>query len=277
MYLSKTVGKKLFTKSPYVTEEVVVNSKSIMKTDMKIHRIWAPLIIEGKDIRYEVSTLGEVRDIITGEILRQSYNRGYLQTGVYGTTMLVHRLVAMAFIPVPKRYLDQGLTMKDLAVHHKNHKRWNNVVTNLDWCTQQENNLEAKEAGVLKWFEGDEHPRSIVTNEQIEEVCQLLQEGYKVKKIERMTGVSNRVIVNVKYGTSWRHISKKYNFQKPKKQNHVTEETIRKICVLLEKKYAEELDIGFQEIGRKFHVTGRYVSLIYHHDMHTHISKDYYF
>ena len=55
----------------------------------------------------------------------------------------VHRLVALAFIPLPQRYIDLKLTFDDLEVNHKDMNRSNNKVENLEWCTTQENALHA--------------------------------------------------------------------------------------------------------------------------------------
>ena len=57
---------------------------------------------------------------------------GYLQINVpiKGTTTLVHRLVAEAFLSNPKGYNE---------IDHRNHNRLDNRACNLKWCTHSEN------------------------------------------------------------------------------------------------------------------------------------------
>lgn len=50
------------------------------------------------------------------------------------TACLVHRLVGLHFLELPK-----GKTAEELVVHHKDGNTTNNRLTNLAWCTQMEN------------------------------------------------------------------------------------------------------------------------------------------
>lgn len=82
---------------------------------------------------YSVSDSGEVRNDITGKILKQTIDRdGYhmatLHYGLNGKRRWVgvHRLVAEAFIPNP-----DGLPI----VNHKDENKDNNAVDNLEWCS----------------------------------------------------------------------------------------------------------------------------------------------
>lgn len=84
---------------------------------------------------YEISSLGKIRSIKRGLILRPSVSgSGYYQVGLwYGRRykmMPVHRLVAMAFVENP-----DGLP----CVNHKNENRLDNRAENLEWCTQRYN------------------------------------------------------------------------------------------------------------------------------------------
>lgn len=103
----------------------------------------------------EVSTLGNVRTIdrvtsgekrtrfTKGRILKQSYNRGYLQVffRVNGKLVgkYVHRLIAEAFIPNHDN-LPQ--------INHKDCNRANNDVSNLEWCTASYNAKYRNKFGV---------------------------------------------------------------------------------------------------------------------------------
>lgn len=89
---------------------------------------------------YEVSNLGQVRNIKTGRTLKPYVNlgggKGYykvrLTSAPYQTKQFfVHRLVAEAFIPKEKEeYTD---------VNHIDEDRLNNNVDNLQWCTRSYN------------------------------------------------------------------------------------------------------------------------------------------
>lgn len=66
-----------------------------------------------------------------GKVLKQEHCRdGYRRVNIYGNHQMVHRIVAMAFIPNPGN-LEQ--------VNHKDEIRSNNSVLNLEWVSAKEN------------------------------------------------------------------------------------------------------------------------------------------
>lgn len=66
-------------------------------------------------------------------------NRGYYSVGIKRKTYMVHRLVALAFIKNPGA---------KPFVNHIDGNKLNNNVTNLEWCTVQENNQHARDIGL---------------------------------------------------------------------------------------------------------------------------------
>jgi hypothetical protein len=93
--------------------------------------------INGYEGLYQVSNYGRVKNLKTGKILKQSPNTvGYLKVGLSKEgkqkTLLVHRLVADAFIPNPD---------KKPHVDHADGNKENNCISNLGWVTLQDNLL----------------------------------------------------------------------------------------------------------------------------------------
>lgn len=98
--------------------------------------------VEGFEDRYEVSNLGRIRSLHsyggnTCRIMKPGKRSdGYLHIGLSKDGIckhfVVHRLVAMAFIPNP-----QNLEM----INHKDENKENNCVDNLEWCTRSYNQI----------------------------------------------------------------------------------------------------------------------------------------
>ena len=91
--------------------------------------------IPGYEGLYEVSNMGNVRNIRRNTLLRLSKDcYGYTQVSLYKnsirTGLRVHRLVAQAFLSNPDN-LPQ--------VNHKDEDKSNNRVDNLEWCDSKYN------------------------------------------------------------------------------------------------------------------------------------------
>lgn len=85
---------------------------------------------------YEVSSIGRVRSISRGLVLKFSLRSGYPFICIrrLDTTRRqdsIHRIVAEAFIPNPEN---------KPQVNHKDGNRQNNKVENLEWVTASETN-----------------------------------------------------------------------------------------------------------------------------------------
>lgn len=123
-----------------------------------MEEIWKD--IQGFEGSYQISNLGRVksleRDIYTKDGVFQRHKRETIKTlktnsdgykgvtltvnGIKTRTVTVHILVAEAFIPKPNDY-------EVFEVNHIDADRTNNIVTNLEWVTHQENINYAAELG----------------------------------------------------------------------------------------------------------------------------------
>ncbi len=117
---------------------------------------------------YEISTEGEVRSVdrvlirkdtgtpvfYKGQILKQALHRdGYktirISVSDKKSSYFVHRLVEMHFRPNPDN---------KPQVNHKDCNKTNNHISNLEWVDNSENQLHARENGLIKNSAGIEHP-----------------------------------------------------------------------------------------------------------------------
>lgn len=107
--------------------------------------MWKKYYFNGKETDYSVSDDGIIRKDTTNYTLKQSTQQGYkfvtLLINGKQKRMRVHRMVAETYIDNPdnKPY-----------VNHKDGKRDNNVVSNLEWVTPSENIVHAVQTGLMK-------------------------------------------------------------------------------------------------------------------------------
>jgi hypothetical protein len=91
---------------------------------------------------YEVSSMGQVRNRITGKLLNPyDDGSGYLRVKIDGRCCRVHILVAVAFVANP-----HGKNI----VNHKKGKKHDCRASQLEWVTQSENIQHAWNMGLFK-------------------------------------------------------------------------------------------------------------------------------
>ena len=165
--------------------------------------IWKP-ILEG---RYEVSNKGRVRSLVSntlsgdGIMKLQKDKAGYVYVVIDNRLMLVHRLVGKAFLPNPKE-----------TINHKNGKKDDNRVENLEWATHSENVRHAftvlGRKGSLYGRRGENSPfygKRGSKNKKAKIVLQIkngevINKFFGTREAERMTGIKHTHISAVCLG-----------------------------------------------------------------------------
>ena len=219
--------------------------------------------------RYLISNHGNVIDTFKSDEPVDQYTRkgGYKAVNIAmknrTITIPVHRLEMLAF--------DYNPDYKNLQVNHKDGNPSNNMINNLEWTTPKENSDHAMLFGLHK-MHGEDNPNNKLTENQVEEICELIQSGkYFDTEIAEMYGVSYANISDIHKGKIWNRISRNYDLS-PRKPRALNDDQIREICKMLEtSKYSDA------EIGRKFNVSCVNIRLIRNRKIHTDISKDYNF
>jgi hypothetical protein len=171
--------------------------------------------IEGFEGRYEVSNHGRVkslprthpkrRGLIKERIIKFSFTggrKGRKYPTVHITNrplvkhLMIHRLVAMTFIPNPENKRE---------VNHKDGDKLNNHVDNLEWCTRKENIRHSLDSGLL--MTNGAHFNAILNLEQVKEIKIKLANGFKRSALAKEYSIGYATISLISTGKQWKHVT----------------------------------------------------------------------
>ena len=185
--------------------------------------------------RYLISNYGRMWDNVSNqEKIPCPHTGGYLKTKIlYFSSdnqvdqldVFMHRLVAFYFLYFPH--------CENLQVNHISGIKTDNRVCNLEWVTPSQNMDHASKHGLLRV--GEDHPRSKLTNEQVERVCQMIVEGKSNSEIAPLFGVDATLISAIRSGGNYNFIASKYDVSKYKKEvsEKLSDDQVDMICQLI--------------------------------------------
>lgn len=169
---------------------------------------------EWKDIpgykgRYQASSHGQIKSlsrlipcihnakrrirerILSQHIMNANYYTAHICYDMNNKTMLVHRLVAMAFLSNPENKPE---------VNHKNGIRLDNRVENLEWVTSKENTAHARGSGLFD-NSGEKHYLSKLTIKNVNSIRR--NKNLTHKQLGEKYGVNRRTITDVLLLKTW--------------------------------------------------------------------------
>lgn len=225
--------------------------------------------IDGKEVRviektnsvYGVSKDGSVYNVNTDTLLKTHMRGKYpgVQFGKGDTrcSYLVHRLVALSWVPNPD---------KKPEVHHKDRNKLNYHYSNLQWVTREEHTEHTER------LVGEANQQTTLTEAQVIEICNLLIDGLRNIDLARKYNVSKGVIARIKTKRSWNYITDTYNFDVKPVSKRLSEDTIQWICSELQRGVTMKQVVS---ISRNKSVIYDTVRKIYHRKTYLSISKNY--
>jgi len=191
----------------------------------------------------------------------------YPRVNIDNHAYLVHRLIAEAFL----ENWDPAL-----FVNHKDGRKYNTYLSNLEMVTPQENIIHASQMNLI--------PGKAFNEEQIEEICKLMDKGKSMKYImeylpflkDYSESSMKRLIYRLANTSQWEQITRKYHLED---YNDVGMQVIKKyssdqiheVCKMIEKGYSNK------EIAKKLDVSRDSVQNIRAGKQWSNVSNEYNF
>lgn len=108
----------------------------------------------------------------------------------------IHRLVAIAFIEKNEKFN---------VVNHIDGNKHNNIVQNLEWCTDEYNHRHAANSGLTA--KGIEVKSSILNENCVHAIKYFLNKGYTRAELSKAFNVSRQTIILIAQNKTWQHIA----------------------------------------------------------------------
>lgn len=149
---------------------------------------------------YEISSIGQVKNITTGKILKPGFSDGYEKVNLChnkkATTKKIHHLVLESFV---------GKRPPNLrcSCHYDGNKR-NNNIKNLRWGTDLDNTEDKIRHGRI--IKGLKHHEAKLTPSIIKKCRLLYARGQSGNSLARIHGVCNTTMHRALSGESWSHV-----------------------------------------------------------------------
>jgi hypothetical protein len=162
---------------------------------------WLPIV--GYNDTYEISSDGQVRrtkrthSAPAGSCLAQSLLAGYPAVCLDNKRILVHHLVARAFIG------DRAVGHSGCQVNHKDGVKTHNHFTNLEYVTPQENAIHAVRLGLRRPMNGESNGQAKLTESKVRAIKEA---SGTHARIAGLYGISRTTVSLIREGLRWGHL-----------------------------------------------------------------------
>ena len=165
---------------------------------------------------YLIDEYGNVYNTKTKRYIKPTLDKhGCYQIKIYDIngerkSRLIHRLVAMTFLPYDKNNLYAGNYSNQLTVDHIDGNKTNNYYKNLRWVSFLDNTNLAKKNG----HNNPQANYTPITEELISEIIDDLLNLYSIKDICKRHNVSVGEVQRIKQKRHWKQLTKDIEFPK---------------------------------------------------------------
>lgn len=230
---------------------------------------WKPVV--DFEWLYEISNYGRVKTLrnlvetndnkLIHKILRPSISKeGYPKYSLTKKNRVYyfnsHRLVALAFLPNP-------LNLE--VVNHKDGDKFNNHVSNLEWCTHSENLKHAFRLGLKEGNKGEDNHLSVLNSDEVLQINKMINDGIEYKDIASEFNISDVTICDIKRGKTWGWLTGR---EQKERRKEIGPEIVKQVY-----KLAKEGKIYQKEIAKKFGISQAHVSEILNGKMWANITN----
>lgn len=139
----------------------------------------------------------------------------------------------------------------ELEVNHIDGNRKNNNISNLEFVTHKENMDHAYRTGLNQNY-CENNASAYLTNEQVHEICKILESDPNIKYTELSAKFNCLpvVIVRIATGRAWNRISSQYNLPGPK-NSRFTDEQVHAMCKIFVELKGKDFSDVYNEVVRR--------------------------
>ncbi len=169
---------------------------------------WKVVFIGMENTGYQISYSGLIINKCGKILTPYQMDNGYFTIKISHKglrySFLIHRLVALNFIPNPNCLPE---------VNHKDGNKSNNTASNLEWVSKAENMKHASLNGLLHPRTGSSSPFAKHEEDQIKKACEMLQnKNFSIQEVANLTGVSYKTLDGILHSGKWKHVAFQYDF-----------------------------------------------------------------